>query len=126
MELKNVLTPKAPAPAGHYSQAVIHNDLIYISGQLPVIPESGEKVFGTIEEQTLQVLKNVKAITEAAGSYLSKLIKVTVYISDIDNWGSVNQVYSDFLGTCKPARTVVPVNDLHYGFKIEMDAIVAI
>ena len=126
MEIKNILTPKAPVPAGHYSQAVIHKDLIYISGQLPVIPESGEKVSGTIEDQTLQVLKNVKAIAEAAGSDLSKTLKVTIYISDIDNWGKINQVYSDFFGTFKPARTVVPVNELHYGFKIEMEAIVAI
>jgi 2-iminobutanoate/2-iminopropanoate deaminase len=124
--IKNVLTPNAPIPAGHYSQAVIHDNTIYISGQLPIIPESGEKIIGTVEEQTLQVLKNIKAITEAAGSDLSKIVKVTIYVSDIDNWGTINQVYSDFFRAFKPARTVVPVKSLHYGFEIEMDAIAVI
>ena len=124
--VKSVLTPTAPIPAGHYSQAVIHDNTVYISGQLPIVPGIGEKILGTIEEQTLQVLKNLKAITEAAGSDLSKIVKVSIYVSDIDSWGAINQVYSDFFGNIKPARTVVPTKDLHYGFKIEIDAIAVI
>ena len=126
MSIKNILTPKAPTPSGHYSQAVLHDNVIYISGQLPVLPESGEKVQGSVEEQTLQVLKNIKAIVEAAGSDLSKIVKVTIYISDINLWGTTDKVYGEFFGTHKPARTVVPVKDLHYGFYIEMDAIAVI
>lgn len=126
MEIEKVFTPDAPEPVGHYSQAVIANGMIFISGQLPIVPGSGEKISGTIEDQTLQVLKNIEAITVAAGSNKSKIVKVTVYISDISLWGDVNKIYSGFFGVHKPARAIVPVRDLHYGFKIEMDAIAAI
>jgi 2-iminobutanoate/2-iminopropanoate deaminase len=126
MILRKVFTPEAPEPAGHYSQAIVYNGMVFISGQLPIIPGTGEKLTGSVEDQTLQVLKNIKAITEAAGSDISKIIKVTVYISDIDLWGDVNKVYSSFFGTHKPARVIVPVKDLHYGCKIEMDAIAAL
>jgi 2-iminobutanoate/2-iminopropanoate deaminase len=123
MEIQAIYTPKAPEPAGHYSQAVIANGMVFVSGQLPIVPGSGEKISGTIEDQTLQVLKNIEAITVAAGSNKSKIVKVTVYISDISLWGDVNNIYSGFFGVHKPARAMVPVRDLHYGFKIEMDAI---
>jgi 2-iminobutanoate/2-iminopropanoate deaminase len=126
MSIHKIYTPEAPTPSGHYSQAIVFNNVVYISGQLPVVPETGEKVLGPIEDQTIQILKNIKAIAEAAGSDISKIIKVTVYISDIDLWGNVNKVYSDFFGTHKPARAIVPVKDLHYGFKIEIEAIAAL
>jgi 2-iminobutanoate/2-iminopropanoate deaminase len=126
MRIQKIYTPEAPAPSGHYSQATVFNNVVYISGQLPVVPETGEKVSGSIEDQTIQILKNIKAIAEAAGSDISKIIKVTVYISDIDLWGNVNKVYSDFFGTHKPARAIVPVKDLHYGFKVEIEAIAAL
>jgi 2-iminobutanoate/2-iminopropanoate deaminase len=123
MTIKKILTKDAPVPAGHYSQAVIYNDLVFISGQIPIVPSTGEKLTGPIEEQTLQVLKNIKAIAEASGSSISKILKVTVYISDIEIWGDVNKVYAAFFGDHKPARAIVPVKDLHYGCKIEMEAI---
>lgn len=126
MTIKKVFTTGAPVPAGHYSQATVYNNMVFISGQLPVIPETGEKLTGPIGDQTLQVLKNIISIAEAAGSDVSKILKVTVYVSDIELWGEVNKVYSDFFGTHKPARAIVPVNELHYGCKIEMDAIAAI
>lgn len=126
MIIHKIFTPAAPTPAGHYSQATVFNNVVYISGQLPVVPETGEKVLGPIEDQTIQILKNIKAIAEAAGSDISKIIKVTIYISDIDLWGNVNKVYSDFFGTHKPARAIVPVKDLHYGFKIEIEAVAAL
>jgi 2-iminobutanoate/2-iminopropanoate deaminase len=123
MKIKKILTTEAPVPAGHYSQAVVYNDMVFISGQIPIVPLTGEKLSGPIEEQTLQVLKNIKAIAEASGSDISKIIKVTVYISDIELWGEVNKVYAAFFGDHKPARAIVPVKDLHYGCKIEMEAI---
>jgi 2-iminobutanoate/2-iminopropanoate deaminase len=126
MEIKRIQTENAPVPAGHYSQAVVYNNMVFISGQIPVVPGSGEKLNGPINEQTLQVLKNIKAIAEAAGSDISKVLKVTVYISDIELWGEVNKVYSAFFGPHKPARAVIPVKDLHYGCKIEMDAVAAL
>jgi len=123
MEIKSILTPNAPAPGGHYSQAVVHNGLVYVSGQLPIDPRTGEKKLGSIEEQTEQTLNNVRAILRAAGSDLNRALKMTVYISDISLWGKVNEVYARIMGDHRPARAVVPVKDLHHGFQIEIEAI---
>ncbi len=124
--MEQILTPNAPRPAGHYAQAIVHRGLVYVSGQLPVDPATGAKRTGSIEEQTLQALENVKAILEAAGSDLGRVLKTTVYISDIQLWERVNAVYESFFGAHKPARAVVPTRELHYGFKIEIEAIAAL
>ena len=121
--MKFIETPNAPSPAGHYSQAVEFNDLIFVSGQLPVNPETNEKVLGTIDDQAHQALKNVKAILEAAGSNLQNVIKVTVYISDIALWDNVNKIYATYFGDHKPARAIVPTRELHHGFKIEIEVV---
>jgi 2-iminobutanoate/2-iminopropanoate deaminase len=119
-------TPNAPKPGGHYSQAVVHGDLVYLSGILPITP-SGEKLTdATFSEQTEQILKNLDAILQAAGSTREKVIKVTVFIADISAWGTVNQVYTQFFGDHRPARSVVPVLQLHYGFGIELEAIATV
>lgn len=125
-DIKLFNTPNAPAPGGHYSQAVIHNGLIYLSGQLPVNPFSGEKVMGPIEEQTRQILTNIDTILKDAGTDRASVIKCTIYVSDISLWGKVNEVYTTFFGKHKPARAVIPVSELHFGFLIEIDAIAAI
>lgn len=119
-------TPDAPTPAGHYSQAVVHNGLVYVAGQLPIDPVTGEKLPGTIEEQTERTLRNVEAILKAANSDLSRVLKMTVYVSDISQWGAVNTVYARILGEHRPARAIVPVKELHYGFLLEIDAIAAV
>ncbi len=124
--MKQFFTHKAPAPAGHYSQAVIHGNTIYVSGQLPVKPETAEKMTGEIEEQALQALSNLKAIIEEAGGSLESVVRTTVYISDISLWDRVNTVYASFFGSHKPARSVVPSGRLHYGFLIEIDAVAAL
>lgn len=125
-EIKPILTSAAPAPGGHYAQAVVHNGLAYFAGQLPVVPGSpGVKPEG-IEAQTLQVLHNIDAVLQACHSSRDRILRTTVYISDITLWGQVNAVYADFFGSHKPARTVVPVPALHYGYLIEMDAIAAV
>lgn len=121
--MKSILTPNAPAPAGHYSQAIVHNGIAYVSGQLPIDPRTGSKTVGSIESQTEQVIRNVEEILKAAGSGLDRILKVTIYISDVSLWGAVNTVYSRLLGPHRPARVVVPTKDLHYGFQIEMEAI---
>lgn len=126
MEIKKVNTSDAPIPGGHYSQAVIAGNFVFVSGQLPLTPGTGEKILGSIEEETLRVLNNIKAIVEAAGSGVSKIVKVTVFISDIGHWAGVNRVYSEFFGDHKPARAIIPVKDLNHGFKVEIDAIAAI
>ena len=122
-KMEVILTPNAPKPAGHYSQAIVHNNLVYVSGQLPIDPESGEKRIGSIEEQTEQALKNLSEILKAAGSSLNQVIKTTVYISDIELWDRVNAVYAIFFGEHHPARAVVPTRNLHFGFQIEIEAI---
>jgi 2-iminobutanoate/2-iminopropanoate deaminase len=125
MEIKSVSTPNAPAPGGHYSQAVVCNGLVFVSGQLSIDPQSGEKKLGSIEQQTEQVLQNVGEILKAANSGLSQAVKMTVYVSDISFWGAVNEVYARVMGEHRPARAVIPTRDLHYGFLIEIDAIAA-
>src|SRR5262249_17817943 len=96
-------TPDAPAPARHYSQAIVHGGCVYVAGQLPIDPARPGFVQPTIEEQTEQVLKNVVAILRAAGSSLDRLLLVTIYIADISLWGRVNAVYEKMLGTHRPA-----------------------
>lgn len=118
-----IKTSKAPAPAGHYSQAVIYNDLVFVSGQLPINPESKEKITGSVEKQAHQALKNVKAILNESGSSLQNILKTTVYISDISLWGPVNKIYAEYFGDHKPARAIVPTRELHHGFKIEIEAV---
>ncbi len=118
-------TPDAPQPGGHYSQALIHNGLVYVSGLLPVKP-GGEKVKGSIEEQISQVLANLEAILKAAGLSRNHVLKTTIYISDVELWGRVNKIYSEFFDTHKPARAIVPVKPLHFGFSVELEATAAI
>lgn len=124
--MEKIFTPKAPKPAGHYSQAIIHDKVVYVSRQLPTDPVTGEKRLGSIEEQTEQVLKNLAEILKAAGSSIDNVIKTTVYISDIQLWDKVNHVYSKFFGEHRPARAVVPTKDLHNGFNIEIEAIASL
>ena len=124
--MKSIKTGNAPLPGGHYSQAIVHNGLVYVSGQLPIDPKTGEKQTGSIEEQTNLVLQNLSAILDASGSSLNQVLKVTVYISDISLWGKVNEVYAEIFGDHRPARAIVPTRDLHFGFKIEVDAVAAV
>jgi 2-iminobutanoate/2-iminopropanoate deaminase len=124
--MRHISTENAPPPGGHYSQGVVHNGTLYVSGQLPVDPRTGERTLGSIEEQTQQALENVAAVVAAAGGGLGDILKVTVYVADIDLWGRVNEVYTTFFGEHRPARAVVPTNELHYGFQIEIEAVAAV
>ena len=124
-EITAIDTPNAPTPAGHYSQAIVHRGVVYVAGQLAIDPRTGEKKLGSIAEQTEQTLQNVSAILQAAGSDLSRVLKMTIYISDISLWGAVNEVYARILGEHRPARAVVPTKELHYGFLIEIEAMAA-
>ncbi len=124
--MQMISTQDAPAPAGHYSQAVVHGGLIHVAGQLPIDPRRPGFVQATIEEQTEQALRNVEAILKAGGSGLDRLLQVTIYISDMSLWGRVNAVYEKALGTHRPARAVVPTLPLHYGYLIEIQAVAAV
>ena len=121
MEIKTVYTENAPAPAGHYSQAVVYHGLVYVAGQVAIDPQTGERQLGSIEEQTERTLRNVEAILQAAGSDFRR-----VYIADISLWAAVNTVYARILGDHRPARAIIPTRDLHHGFLIEIDAIAAV
>ncbi|TQR26498.1 RidA family protein [Bacillus safensis] len=121
--MKSILEVGNLKSNGHYAFATIHQNTVYVSGQFAINPETREKEFGTIEEETLQALKNVEMIVEAAGSKKEKILRMTLYISDIHLWDKVDAVYTEFFGEHKPARTIVPTNELHFGFKIEIDAI---
>ena len=124
--MKEVLSKDAPRPAGHYSQAIEHNGLVYISGQLPINPKSEEKYIGSIEEQTEQALSSLEAILKKANSDKNHVLKVTLYISDIALWDRVNSVYASFFGDHRPARAIVPTRELHFGYQIEIEAIAAV
>jgi 2-iminobutanoate/2-iminopropanoate deaminase len=125
MEIKRINTPNAPKPAGHYSQATVYNGLVFVAGQLSIDPATGAHKIGSIEEQTEQALNNVLAILQAAGSDWSRVLKMTVYVADINLWDAVNKVYSRMLGEHRPARAVIPTGALHHGFLIEIDAVAA-
>lgn len=125
MEIRTINTQNAPTPGGHYSQAVVYNGLVFVAGQLAIDPRTGEKKLGSIEEQTEQALKNVAEILRTADSDLSRVLKMTVYISDMSLWDAVNTVYARIMGEHRPARAVIPTRELHYGFLIEIEAIAA-
>ncbi len=108
---------------GHYSPATQKGNLLFISGQLPVDPFTGVGISGDITAETKQVLSNVDHLLEAAGAKREDIMKVTIYISDISLWDTVNLLYKEYFGDHKPARAVVPTNQLHYGYSIEIEAI---
>lgn len=124
--METVSTPFAPAARGHYAQAVVHAGLVFVAGQLPVIPAEPERRLASFEEQAHQVITNVMEIVEASGSAADHILKATVYIADIAHWPAFNAIYAERMGAHRPARTVVPVAQLHYGFLVEMDVIAAV
>jgi len=125
--IEQVSTSDAPQPAGHYAQAIIHDGVVYVSGQLPVDPETGDALAdASVEEQALQALKNVAGILEAAGSDIQRVLKTTVYVSDIALWDRVNAVYAEFFGSHRPARAVVPTTGLHHGLRVEIEAVAVV
>lgn len=115
-----------PEPKGHYSPAVEFNGLIFVSGQLPINHATGEVETGDIEKQTELALRNVEAILQSANSDLNHVLQMTIYVSEMELWDKVNEVYARILGEHKPARAIVPVKDLHFGTKIEIQAIATI
>ena len=123
--MKLIQPADIPAPKAHYSPAVEHDGLIFVSGQLPIEQATGEVETGEIEKQTELALRNVAGVLKPAGSDLSHVLQMTIYISDIKDWGKVNEVYARVMGDHRPARAVVPVKDLHFGTKIEIQAIAA-
>lgn len=122
MSLKLVATEKAPAAVGPYSQGVQVGNLLFTSGQLPLVPETGELI-SDIEKATRQSLDNVKAILEEAGTSLEKVVKVNIFVADINDFGKINEIYAEYFSNHKPARSLVEASNLPKGGVIEIEAI---
>ena len=116
-------TDKAAVTGGPYSQAIIHNDLIYLSGQGPIDPQTNQAVLGTVEEQTELTLENIRIILEEAGSSLSKVLQVTAYLINMREYGRFNEVYRRYFSENPPARSCIQAARLPFDIRVEMDAI---
>ena len=126
--MRAVATPAAPPPAGHYSQGMVHGGFVFVAGQLPLDPATGKLVGDgdDVAAQTRQVLANVAAILEAAGSGLAQVTSMTIYLTTLSHWAEVNRVYAEILGAHRPARAIVPVGELKAGCLLEVQAIAAV
>lgn len=111
------------SPGGHYSHAVAAGGFVFVSGQLPIPPDGKKDATLSIEQQTKVTLENVQYALRAAGAKLTDVVKVTAYLTSEDDWAAFNSVYAAFFGEHRPARAAVPVASLHYGFKIEIEAV---
>ena len=125
MNKQVVSTPKAPAAVGPYSQAIKSGNLMFLSGQVPIDPATGKLVEGDAAAQAAQCCKNVLAILESQGMTAANLVKVTVFITDITTFGSVNEIYKQYITEPCPARSCVEVSALPLGAKVEIEAIAA-
>ncbi|WP_297512879.1 RidA family protein [Thermococcus sp.] len=125
MEKRVVYTEKAPKPIGPYSQAILveGGKFLFVSGQIPIDPETGEIVGKTIEEQAERAIRNMLAIVEEAGGSVENIVKVTAFLSDINDYPKFNEVYERFFSKVKPARAVVEVANLPKGVKVEIECI---
>lgn len=121
--MKIISTAAAPAAVGPYAQAIQTGDFLFLSGQIPLVPETGLLVSEQVAEQTEQVMKNVKAVCEAAGGSLAKIVKCTVFMTDLGHFQAMNEVYAKHFGDHKPARSTIQVAALPRGAAVEIEAI---
>ena len=126
MSKKAIVTDKAPAAVGPYSQAIKAGNVVYCSGQVPLVPETGLLIEGDIKAQAGQALKNVKAVLDEIGADVTNVVKTTVFILDMEDFGPVNEVYADFFGDHKPARSCVAVAELPKGARVEVEVLVVL
>ncbi len=124
--IKVINTDKSPAAIGPYSQAIKADNLLFVSGQLPIDPNTGEIVSGTIKDQTARVIENLKAILEETGLTLDNVVKTTVFIKDMEEFSNINEVYASYFINTKPARSCVEVARLPKDVGIEMEAIAVV
>ncbi|MEI8133535.1 MAG: RidA family protein [bacterium] len=118
-----ILSPNAPAPIGPYSQAILEGNLLFCSGQIALDPKTGVMLAGSIEEEAHQVLTNVEALLTAGGANFSSIIKTTIFLTDMNDFAKVNEIYGARLGDAKPARSTVAVSALPKGGRIEIECI---
>ena len=120
---ESVQTNNAPKAIGPYQQAIKANGFIYTAGQIPIDPKTGNLVQGDISAQTRQVLENLKAVLEAGGSALDRVVKATVFLKNMADFAAMNEVYAQYLGSAKPARSTVAVAELPRGALVEIDLV---
>ncbi len=120
---REVIAETLTRPGGHYSHAVVGAGLVFVAGQLAVTPDGTRLTDASFAVQAQQTLANVAAALTAAGSGIEKLLSVRVYLTDIDDWTEFNTVYAAWAGSARPARAVVPVPVLHFGFRVEIEAV---
>jgi 2-iminobutanoate/2-iminopropanoate deaminase len=120
---EQIVVKNGPPPAGPYSLAIRANGLVFVSGQGPVVPETGEILRGSIEEQVHQTMRNIRSILAAAGSSFEKVVKTNIYLRDLANFKRMNEVYGQYMGSVPPARTTIQAADLPMGIDVEIDVI---
>ena len=120
-----ITTDELPRPGGHYSHAVRFGDFLFVSGQLGMRPDGSHTAHLPFDDQVRQALENVLMVLRSAGATADDVLKVTAYIVDVERWPRFNALYAEMMGNARPARTVVPVPQLHYGYLVEVDAIAA-
>ena len=123
MEKKIICTKNAPAPIGPYSQAVAYGDILFISGQVALDPSNGDLVTGNIQDETLRVMENLKGILEEAGLGFSNVLKTTIFLMDLKQFGAVNEVYGRYFETNPPARETVQIAGLPRGVNVEISMV---
>ena len=126
MDKQIISTENAPKAIGPYEQAIRVGDFVYASGQIPLDPATGNLVEGEIKVQTRRALENLKAVLEAAGSSLDRVVKTTVFLKNIADFAAMNEVYAEYLGAAKPARSTVAVADLPRGALVEIDLVAVV
>ena len=124
--MKMISTPDGAPPAGHYSQAVVHSGVVYVAGVLGKDPHDPRAEPGGPAEQTRQALRNVASVLEAAGSNLDRVVRMTIYVSEMEHWGEVDKAYGEVMGDHRPARAIVPVKNFMGSYMVEIVATAAL
>lgn len=120
-----IYPPTIPRPAGHYSPAAVHNGFVFVSGQIST-DAAGKPVLDSIEEQTTRCLEKIKVILTASNSSPDRVLKVNIFVAQMDDWPRVNKAFAEFFGAHRPARIIVPSGLLHYGCGVEIDCVAAV
>jgi len=123
MSARSISTDRAPKAIGPYSQGIATGELLFLSGQVPLDPATGSLLKGTVQEEVARVLENLKAVLEAAGSGLDRVVRTTVFLTDLGDFEAMNEVYGRYFGAVRPARSTVQVTALPRGARVEIDAI---
>ena len=126
MSMRTISTDKAPKAIGPYSQGIAASGLLFLSGQVPLDPGTGQLVQGTVQEEVTRVMDNLKAVLEAAGSGLPRVVRTTVYLTSLEDFAAMNEVYARYFGDHRPARSTVQVSALPRGARVEIDAIASL